>query len=60
MSSHDIDDVNGCHLHEEDVLVAVVAKHIVVDLCNDSISVLPAINVLKKKLGKMNRKWTDL
>jgi len=29
------------NLHEEDVFVAVVAKHIVVDLCNDSISVLP-------------------
>ena len=32
------------NLHEEDVLVAVVAEHIVVDLCNDPISVLPAIN----------------
>ena len=32
------------NLHEEDIFVAVVAQHIVVDLCNDSISVLPAIN----------------
>ena len=32
------------NLHEEDIFVAVVAEHIVVDLCNDSISVLPAIN----------------
>ena len=32
------------NLHEEDIFIAVVAEHIVVDLCNDSISVLPAIN----------------
>ena len=37
------------NLHEEDVFVAVVAQHIVVDLCNDSISVLPAINTTMYK-----------
>ena len=28
------------YLHEEDVLVAVVAQHVVVDLCHDAVPVL--------------------
>ena len=41
------------NLHEEDVLVAVVAEHIVVDLCNDSISVLPATNATFREVQGM-------
>ena len=41
------------NLHEEDVLVAIVAEHIVVDLCNDSISVLPATNATLREVQGM-------
>ena len=40
MSSHEIDDVSGCHLHEEDVLVAVVPQHVVIHLGHDPVLVL--------------------
>ena len=40
MSSDEIDDVNGCHLHEEDVLVAVVPQHVVIHLGHDPVLVL--------------------
>ena len=41
------------NLHEEDIFVAVVAEHIVVDLCNDSISVLSATNATCREVQGM-------